>query len=296
MIDIIYDMETQDPDDLFALAICASHPSINLRAVCVTPGSPRQIGLIKHALKQLDKPDVEVGSFNFSHPKECISPWWEKFLGHTFFTAEECPEGWEVCDRVLHDFPDATLVTGAPLKNLGAFLQAYDIFNLTQWVAQGGFAGDSVVPEEYRLEKFNGMETCPTFNFNGDPKSALLALQSENIHERRLISKNVCHGLVYDHTMHDRMKEHKDKSIGLDFIYRGMENSLSKHSDGKKFHDPLAVCAAINPEIIEYREVEVYRAKGKWGSRLQKGTNTWISIKADHDLFFDTMVAAGENE
>lgn len=290
-MNVIYDMETQDPDDLFALAICCSHPKINLRAVCVTPGSARQIGLIKHALEQLNRTDVEVGSFNLFHPKDCVSPWWDSFLGHLYYSAEECAEGWEVYDRVLKDFPDAVLITGAPLKNLGQFIKNYDLFQLYKWVGQGGFAGDNVVPKEYRLEKFSGMKTCPTFNFNGDPKSALAALSSECIRERRLISKNVCHGLVYNHDMHDKMKEYKDKSIGLNFIYRGMDHNLRKHPNGKKFHDPLAVCAAINPDIIEYREVEIYRKRGKWGSEPKIGTNTWISIRADHNLFFETMVA-----
>jgi len=132
-MNVIYDMETQDPDDLFALAILCSHPEVNLRAVCVTPGSPRQIGLIRHALNQLGKTDIEVGSFNFSHPKECISSWWTEFLGHTFWTAEECPEGWEVYDRTLSKCPDLTLVTGAPLKNLGDFLRNYDLFRMPRW-------------------------------------------------------------------------------------------------------------------------------------------------------------------
>lgn len=41
-MDIIFDMETQDPDDMFALCFLGSHPAVKLRAVTVTPGSKAQ--------------------------------------------------------------------------------------------------------------------------------------------------------------------------------------------------------------------------------------------------------------
>ncbi len=59
----------------------------------------------------------------------------------------------------LQRFPDLTLLTGAPLKGLRELPE--DV-HISRWVAQGGFAGDRVVPEAYRLEKFAGMDTCPT--------------------------------------------------------------------------------------------------------------------------------------
>jgi hypothetical protein len=43
---------------------------------------------------------------------------------------------------------------------------------IERWVAQGGFAGDNIVPPEYRLKKFEGKIYCPTFNFGGDSKAA----------------------------------------------------------------------------------------------------------------------------
>lgn len=289
-MNVLYDMETQDPDDLFALCILAHHPQVQLRGVCITPGSLRQVGLIRYALEQMGIKDVPVGAFNPKHSKECISEWWLKFLGHTFYTAESAREGWNLYDLVLAEYPDTTIITGAPLKNLGQFLREYDISCIERWVAQGGFAGDNVVPAEYRLPKFEGKVTCPTFNFNGDPKAAEAALRTTNIKSRYLVSKNVCHGFVYDHQMHERLAPLKDRNPGLRMVYDGMSRYLADKPEGKKFHDPLAVCAAINPGIIEFREVEVYRHRGEWGSRLASGTNTWISIHADADKFFDTMV------
>lgn len=44
---------------------------------------------------------------------------------------------------------------------------------IERWVAQGGFAGDNIVPPQYRLKKFDGKIFCPTFNFGGDSRAAM---------------------------------------------------------------------------------------------------------------------------
>lgn len=152
----------------------------------------------------------------------------------------------------------------------------------------------SHLPEECRLDKFKGKITCATFNLNGDPKSGLLAIGSDQIKEKRFVSKNVCHGMIYDHEMHEQVYPFRDKNAGLRLIYDGMDNYLKKRSEGKKFHNPLACAVAVNPDICEFREVELYREKGQWGSRLADGTNTFISISANKEKFIQTLV--GEND
>jgi pyrimidine-specific ribonucleoside hydrolase len=47
-INIAFDMETSDPDDVFTLCLLAHHPCVNLVSVTVTPGSKHQIGLVKY--------------------------------------------------------------------------------------------------------------------------------------------------------------------------------------------------------------------------------------------------------
>jgi hypothetical protein len=50
--------------------------------------------------------------------------------------------------------PGTTLVTGAPLKNMGALLKRVNAdHELGDWVCQGGFAGANVVPEQLQLPK-----------------------------------------------------------------------------------------------------------------------------------------------
>lgn len=291
MIDMIYDMETQDPDDLFALAIAATHPCVNLYAVTVTPGSKEQIHVVRSILERFMHASlcIPVGSYNPDHPKPCVSKWWYEFLKCGESRSEPDDYGHEIINHFANKFPHLTLTTGAPLKNLRVFLREHPETSISRWVAQGGFAGDNVVSTANRLKKFRGMETCPTFNFNGDPKGAFAALESDKIGSRLLVSKNVCHGLVYDEGMHKEIEDFVHIYPGLKVIYEGMGMYLAKHPEGKKFHDPLAVCCAINRHIVGSREVEVFREKGEWGSRLKTGSNTYISTYCDRASFIRTL-------
>ncbi|WP_434421721.1 hypothetical protein [Nannocystis pusilla] len=51
MIDVVWDMETGDPDDFLTLLLLLGHPQVNLKAVAVTPGTPDQVGVVRRALE-----------------------------------------------------------------------------------------------------------------------------------------------------------------------------------------------------------------------------------------------------
>src|SRR5205085_1106772 len=135
---------------------------------------------------------------------------------------------------------NTTLVTGAPLENLGAALTRNPSLVAGRWVAQGGFAGEGVMPAERQLEKFRGRRTCATWNLGGDHKSALAAIAHAGIREKRFVSKNVCHGIAWDRAWHERVRPHAEKSESLRRIFAMMDHYLTKHPDGKLLHDPFA--------------------------------------------------------
>ena len=85
------------------------------------------------------------------------------------------------------------------------------------------------------------------------------------------------------------MERYNGDSAGLFAIYDGMSQYLKKKGH-KAFHDPLAACVAVDPSICEFRRVDVFRRKGKWGSALNEYSNTRISINVDMDKFFNTLV------
>jgi len=270
MIDAIFDMESNDQDDYLTLLLLLGHPKVSLKAVTITPGSVYQVGLVEQTLQIFDK-EIPIGAFDIGHTSICVSFWHEKVYGK-ITPSENAERGADVlyqnCDE------NTTLITGAPLKNLGRALDFPD-FKLKRLVAQGGFAGKGVIPEEKQLKKFKGMLTCPTFNLNGDRVGAKKALATDKIAEKYFVSKNVCHRVIYDAGMHEILTPIKDKSLSLQMIYQGMDAYLKKRKGGKKFHDPLAACCAIDLSIGTWAEVELFYQRGGWGSRLKENTNSY---------------------
>ncbi|MBD1921729.1 nucleoside hydrolase [Microcoleus sp. FACHB-831] len=285
MIDVVWDMETGDPDDFLTLLLLIGHPEVNLKAVTITPGTPDQIGLVRYAIAEFNL-DIPVGAYNIEHPKQCVSKWHYDTYGNIPPSRDAEPGG-EILLRYCDE--NTTLITGCPLKNVGSAMKLN--FKVGRLFAQGGFAGEGVVPSEKQLDKFKGMVTCPTYNLNGDSKSALAALSYSGINIRRFVSKNVCHGVYYDQNMHEYFAAVKAKSKSLAWIWQGMDVYLRSHQSGKKFHDPLAACCAIDESIATWAEVELYREKGQWGSRLSPGSGTWIIIDYDSEKFISTLTA-----
>src|SRR5439155_16977180 len=127
--------------DFLTLLLLLGHPDVRLKAVTVMPGSAEQIGHVRRALSWFGR-DVPVGAGNLDHPKPCISGWHSQAYGPAAPSRDAEPAA-EVLRRCCDE--NTTLLTGAPLKNLGRALATGD-FRVGRWVAQGGFAGEGVVP------------------------------------------------------------------------------------------------------------------------------------------------------
>jgi len=302
---IIFNMETADPDDVLTLCMLSHHPRVNLCGITITPGSIQQVALVSHVLKLLEL-DIPIASKNILHPKECVSEWHYKWLGK--IPMDNALKGISA-DRLIgtaiaNDI-HTKIVSGAGLGCVAQYLDQQAAarqcarYPLEEIVVQGGFAGDSVVPPEHRLAKFAGKETCPTFNLNADRKAAQLVIDTNQIRCKRFVSKNVCHGVIYDQEMHERIKPFKDRNVGLAMMYAGMEHYLQNKS-GKAFHDPLAACVAIDATICGWAEVALYTQKGEWGSRLiernDESPDTFISIAVDRARFEQILVGLDIDE
>src|SRR5690242_5582227 len=144
MIDVIWDMETSDPDDFLTLLLLLGHPGVRLKAVTVTPGTPEQIGLVRHAITNWFGRDIPLGAYDIKRQKQCVSAWHYNVYGH-IPPSTQAEYGPELLLRYCDE--QTTLITGAPLKNLGRCLQMVQErhlpdFRLGRLVAQGGFAGE----------------------------------------------------------------------------------------------------------------------------------------------------------
>lgn len=284
-----FDMETGDPDDVLTLLLLCSHPSVDLCAVTVTPGSWEQLSLVLWLLQHLGMSDtVRLGAQEW--PRNADKP---GCLRGKFYDNFGRANRKELCcvepaDKVLLECCDAhtTLLTGGPLHNLGAALQT-EGFTLGRWVAQGGFAGEGVVPRSLQMDKFVGKKFCPTWNFNGNPKAAQAALASSAIGRRVLVSKNVCHRVVYDAELHEAIRSAAEdaaasqtprREAALRMIFNAMEQYQHGKAECKKLHDPLALATALDESVCSLAEVRVFREKAGWGSCLQAESGTWISV------------------
>ena len=152
-MNVVFDMETSDPDDVCTLMFLCSHPKVNLVAVTVTPGTMDQISLVKAVLDKTGKP-IPVGSRKPDHEKDCVSGFLREWASSCLKIEPRMSDGigCEVMNRAFSDYPDAVLLTGGPLRNPHELLRTTNA-RIAKWVGQGGFAGDSVVPEEHRLEE-----------------------------------------------------------------------------------------------------------------------------------------------
>jgi pyrimidine-specific ribonucleoside hydrolase len=287
-IRVAFDMETRDPDDVLTLCLLTTHPDVDLVAVTVTPGTPPQLGVVRALLRRLGA-DAPVGAREPRSPADAVSPFHRTWLGD-LPSAEPDGVAHEILAAALDADPSTVLLTGAPLHDLRLLLRHHPATVISRWVAQGGFAGDDVVPPALRLAKFAGRTTCESFNFGGDKKGTLAALGSPRIARRELVAKNVTHGIAWDRALHDRIGAVVDRTAGIATMWEAMDHYLHAHPEGKLLHDPLAACAVIDPGAFTWQEVEVVYAEGRWGARVAAGTATFISIAVDWPRALNTML------
>lgn len=162
------------------------------------------------------------------------------------------------------------LFCGGALTKIAEFIKNNEIELL---VANGGYAGSNIVPFEKQLSKFKNRESIRTYNFNMDIDSAMNVLNSKNIKEILLVSKNVCHDIKNTHNI----------------IHK--ETFLDKYnlSSEKRLHDLLMVKEGVNhilnnEMICEYKNVKLKciikepNNMSTWGSYLSGYSHIKISV------------------
>ena len=193
-IPIVMELETGDPDDILALLFILEHPRAQLKAIVMSPGSPDQIGLIKHLFTKYHHPDIPVGAFNLHHPKPTVSAWHYKTFGH-FESSRDAVDGAALI--LEHCTPDTTMLCCGPMRNLGKAIQvaeeAHSDFALANVVIQGGFVGSNIVPQSVALDKFKDKEMVPSWNLDAALQDTLRILRSPRCSQIRLVCAYVPH-------------------------------------------------------------------------------------------------------
>ena len=106
---------------------------------------------------------------------------------------------------------------------------------------------------------------------------------------------------MYDQDMHKQVEQVHQKTPGLSLIYQGtivnitliqsgMEVYLDK-KDGKKFHDPLAASAALNPSICKWKQVRMMHERREWYCNEDNQSHIFIAVFADLVKFVQTLMS-----
>ena len=287
---LAFDMETKDPDDALTLCVLATHPAVALDAVTVNPGTREQIGIVRRLLGRLGVAGVPIGARDPAGTAHAVSGFHREWLGEI---APADPDGpaHEVLAATLRRAPSTVLVSGAPLHNVRDLLRHHEDVRLERWVVQGGFAGDNLVPAGRRLAKFAGRTQAESHNFGANKKATLAVLASPRVERREIVSKNVTHGVAWDASLHASIGALDGATAGVRLAHEAMTVFLREEPSGKLLHDPLAACAAIDPGIVTWAEVDVTYERGRWGAEPAPGSNTFISVDVDRCAFVRTLLA-----
>jgi pyrimidine-specific ribonucleoside hydrolase len=287
---VAFDMETNDPDDALTLCLLATHPAVTLTAVSVNPGTRAQLGIVRRLLAELDCSGVPVGARDPNADGDKVSEFHRTWLG-AVPDAEPDGPAHAILARAIEAEPSTVLLCGAPLHNVRALTREHPDLQVARLVVQGGFAGDNLVPPERRLAKFDGRTMSESHNLSANKKAAQAVLADSAFVRKELVAKNVTHGVLWDATFQRAIDALPAVTPGVALMRAAMERYLEEVPAGKALHDPLAACAAIDPSIIEWAEVEVLYGGGKWGAEPAPGTNTFISVDVDREAFFATLTA-----
>ncbi len=282
-MDIIFDMETGDPDDLITLIMLLQNPDVNLKGVTCYQGSPLQIGLINHVVKLAGK-DIPIGGWNTEEPSE-LSPFYKKVVGNwNSEKAQLTPVDVfkKVCDKDTH------VLTGAPLSNLELVLHHIRDLEISNMTIQGGYLGSMV---EEVLPKFEGIKEIRTYNLSNDINAFGVVNSSRRIKDTTFVTKDLCHGFMYTPEIHAKM------NFGNSPLEKLLQNCFEHYAlagKNKAMHDPLAMLYMLYPEIGRRKKIEmdyVINSKGHALFSAQEGFGTTYGLMGyDKELTWDKFI------
>lgn len=269
----------RDPDDFFALCWLIHH-KVDIKAIVISPGDKDQIAVAKFLLKECGL-NIPVGSAKPDREKNSAGGVHIELLKRYNYPmrVDSVSGGWNIIDS----FEQCELFACGPLQNIGPYLRAGGSFSGA--TMQGGFIGYDVhgKTDVVRLDKFEGKVTQPTFNLGGDKESGKLFVSAK--FPKKFVGKNVCHTVLYDISVHERIKSSRPTSRAGELFREAMDYYLKKQPF-KAFHDPLAAILHIYPEIGTWVKGQVYYEKGEWGTRLSEDGDD-VLIDIDREAFWN---------
>lgn len=241
MTDFIIETDLgHDPDDLFTLChlVEAGHRIV---ALGLSAGSPEQVRLAA-GLRDAFNMDFEIGVQKPNAKSEQLGIHDEiaKRRGWGLQTSDG-PSS-QVFERALQKHMNANVLIIGPATGFGEVAHLAEGRNLT---FQGGFLPYSLHAPEIRDPKFEGVQSTPTFNFNGD-RNAVQKILDAKIGCRHFCGKNVCHTIVLKR---ESLPAFSIPRTAAGEIYdEALRLYFAKHEE-KKLHDPTAFVCHTHPDV-----------------------------------------------
>lgn len=280
----------RDPDDFFALCYLFD-AGIDIKMISVSPGDKDQLAFVNFFLNEIDRTDVLFGPSQRWRNKSSVSGIHLILMDrYKFSHSYEMPMG-RYASNMIYDHwkEDDTLFIIGPMTGSAEFIDNYKP-KINRAFIQGGYLsyeeqmGHGLYPS-VQLEKFIGKRSVPSFNLCGD-KQAAIDVINYDINDRRFISKNLCHTIVYDKNIHDLIMSVSPKSRSGELFREGMSLYLEKHHEGKKFHDPLAAVCMVHPEIATWVRGNMICDDGKWRTSIDSCGTSFMASDVDRDAFW----------
>lgn len=254
-----------DADDFFAILYLIS-AGVDIKGIVLSPGYKDQVAIARFICHETGI-SVPIGSARRESPKTAERGFHHKIMdkcGYPHKIEDADLSGEELIFNVMRDNPDCEFFGCGPLMSMGKFLLNYQVSTLpVRATMQGGFLSYQYHKPKQFVERFDGIETCPSFNMNGN-KDGVLRFIEANIPDRRFVGKNVCHSLVYNNEVHQKVLSTTTMNKAHELFKRSMTMFLATHGD-KKFHDPFAAACHLHPEIAMWVTGKPYCIKGNWG-------------------------------
>lgn len=287
----------RDPDDAMALMWLLGSEQWDIRCVCITPGDVDQIAMCRAIFAKCNiEIPVAIPKKNWGQRIDKLSSGGVhyRWLNHHKMSLHSKADG--IAEDIINQYytEDTTFYTIGPLTNIKEwFYSTGELFVRNPTFVQGGFCPYSRYEPKVKLDKFEGQEYVPTFNFNGDrPGAQMMARQFINA---KYIGKNVCHTMeytrdlvprVHDGTCHADCSEHHH--MGRYYFEQFSDMYFDKH-DVKKFHDPTAAILMTKPELGVWIQGRPHYDKGKWTTHPRGNGNQQVLVDIDREKFWETM-------
>ena len=275
-----------DPDDLFAICYLAA-AGVNIRAILISPGDPDQIAIAKFVCDEIGL-NIPIGVSHENRTKLSSGSIHHELLKEYGRPLEAKADGFgcDVIADVLKEYPNCELFVIGPVSNIGRYLKLHPEAYFDAATMQGGFLPYSVCNSTVRHPNFEGKDSVPTFNLNGDRESGVRFLEG-NIELRQMVGKNVCHTIIFDREQGKKVCP-KPGCRASSLFKEASDMYLLKH-EGKKFHDPTAACLHLHPEIGTWLLGKTVKSGSGW-TTVPDPNGDKILVDVDREKLWDHLL------